>query len=90
LNVTLWRFEEAPDRGATTRDPVLAHRMNDLIQRQVRLLRNQRQQKIRVRLQRRSTPAAPLGRAASGRPKASNPLDRNARADLKLFRRLPS
>src|SRR5208283_1259310 len=48
---------EPPYRDAAAGDPSLAHRRDDLIQRQIRLLDNQRQQKIRVRFQRRD--AAP-------------------------------
>src|ERR1700676_4824009 len=43
-------IEEPPHRAAAARDPALAHYRNDLIQRQIRLLGNQPQQKVRVRL----------------------------------------
>src|SRR5205823_8995359 len=44
-------LKEAPDRGAAARNLVLAHRQNHFVQRQVRLLLNQTQQKIRMLLQ---------------------------------------
>jgi hypothetical protein len=37
-------FEEAPHGSATACDPVLVHRRDHLIQRQIRLLLNQREQ----------------------------------------------
>src|SRR5262249_50032234 len=78
-------LEEAPHRGATARNFVLAHRQNDLIQRQVRLLLDQTQQKIRMLLQWRDAPAPRLGRAAASLTKALDPDNRCAGADLKLF-----
>src|SRR5262249_38706952 len=81
-------LEEAPHRGATARNFVLAHRQNDLIQRQVRLLLDQTQQKIRMLLQWRDASAPWLGRAAATLAKALDPDNRCAGADLKLFRRL--
>ncbi len=59
----LMALKEAPDRGAAAGNLVLAHRGNHLVQRHVRLLLDQPQQKVRVLLQRRSTPAPRLGRA---------------------------
>ena len=53
---------------------LLAHRANYLIQRQVRLLLNQRQQKVRVLLQRRRAPASRLGRTASSRQIRKKPI----------------
>src|SRR5262249_32871295 len=44
-------LKEAPDRGATASNLVLAHRQNHFVQCQVRLLLNQTQQKIRMLLQ---------------------------------------
>src|SRR4029077_2134053 len=44
-------LKEAPHRGATTRKLALAHRTDHLVQRQIRLPLNQRQQKGRVLLQ---------------------------------------
>src|SRR5208282_6298287 len=80
-------LEEAPRRGATAANPLLAHRTNHLIQRQVRLLRNQPQQKIRMRLQRRGAPTPRFRGAASRLLKALHPDDRRAGADLVVFRR---
>src|SRR5262245_16764380 len=78
-------LEEAPHRGATASNLVLAHRQDHLIQRQVRSFLDQTQQKIRVLLQRRGAPAPRLGRAAARLTKAPHPDDCRARADLKLF-----
>jgi hypothetical protein len=44
--------KKPPDCGAAARNPPLAHRGNDLVQRQIRLLGNQSQQRFRVFLQR--------------------------------------
>src|SRR5262249_41578863 len=82
-------LEEAPHRGATARNFVLAHRQNDLIQRQIRLLLDQTQQKIRMLLQWRDAPAPRLGRAAASLAKALDLDNRCAGADLKLFGYLP-
>src|SRR5579863_3939853 len=81
-------LDETPHRGATATNPSLAHRRNHLVQRQVRLLRNQPQQKIRVRLQRRGAPAPRLRGAASRLLKAFHPDHGSAGADLVVFRRL--
>ena len=56
----LLTLEEAPYRAAAAGNPSLAHRRNHLIQRQVRLVRNQREQTVRVLLQRRRARAARL------------------------------
>jgi hypothetical protein len=45
--------EQPPGCTAAAGDPSLAHRRDDLIQRQIRLLGNQRQQTVRVLFQRR-------------------------------------
>src|SRR5262249_20542852 len=58
---------------------------NDLIQRQIRLLLDQTQQRIRMLLQWRDAPAPQLGRAAASLAKALDPDNRCAGADLKLF-----
>src|SRR5262245_19280821 len=58
-------LEEAPHRGATASNLVLAHRQDHLIQRQVRSFLDQTQQKIRMLLQRRGAPAPRLGSAAA-------------------------
>ena len=79
---------EPPYRDAAAGDPPLAHRRDDLIQRQIRLLDNQRQQKVRVRFQRRDAAPAWLGRDASGRLPALHPLDRRTGAHVKPFGRL--
>jgi hypothetical protein len=55
--------EQPPGCTAAAGDPSLAHRRDDLIQRQIRLLGNQRQQTVRVLFQRRNAP--PVGLAAT-------------------------
>src|ERR1035441_7839464 len=40
------RVEQSPDRTAAAGDPSLAHRADDLIQRQIRMLTNQHQQPV--------------------------------------------
>src|SRR5262245_61325819 len=50
--------EEPPHRAAAASDPTFAHRRDDLVQRKVRLVGNQTQQKLRVLLQRRGAAAA--------------------------------
>src|SRR5437660_11133694 len=48
-------LEKSPDRGATAWNSLLAHRRNDLIQGQIRLLGYQSQQPFHLLLQRRRT-----------------------------------
>src|SRR6185312_15409487 len=84
----LMALEEAPHRGAAAGNLVLAHHQDHLVQRQVRLLLNQTQQKIRMFLQRRSASAPRFGGAAASLPVAFDPDDRRAGADIKLFGRL--
>ena len=45
-------LEKSPDRGATAWNSLLAHRRNDLVQGQIRLLGYQSQQPFHVLLQR--------------------------------------
>src|SRR5258705_1774099 len=49
--------EEPPHRAAAACDPAFAHRRDHLVQRQVRLVGNQTQQKLLELLQRRHAPA---------------------------------
>lgn len=77
--------EKPPERGAAACDPPLAHRAKHLIKRQIRLLRNQGEQPIRLLLQRRSASSVWLGRGASGIAPALQPFDRRTGADLKMF-----
>lgn len=67
---------------------MLAHRRNQLIERQIRSPCNQRKQEVRVLLQRRSAAAARLGHVASRIGEALHLFDRNASSDLEVFRRL--
>src|ERR1700704_1481940 len=77
--------EKPPERGAAACNPPLAHCGEHLIQRQIRLLRYQGEQPIRVLLQRRSASSARHRRGAPGVAPALQPFDRRTRADLKVF-----
>src|SRR5262245_21282480 len=57
--------KEPPHRAAAACDLAFAHRRDDLVQRQVRQVNNQTQQKLRVLLQRRGAAAARLYRNAA-------------------------
>src|SRR5262245_2081910 len=83
-------LKKPPHRSAAASDPLPAHRRNQFAQRQVRLLLDQTQQKVRVHFQRRFTPAPRFGRAAARFLKALHPDNRRARADLEVLRRLTS
>jgi hypothetical protein len=71
--------KKPPNSGATARNTPLAHRGNDLVQRQVRPLGNHNQQPFRVRFQRRCAPSARLRFGASGVTPALQPFHRGAR-----------
>ena len=75
-------------RAAAAGNPSLLHRRDHLIQRQVRLVRDQREQTVRVLLQRRRARAAWLRGALPRVAKALYPFDRCTGADLEVFRRL--
>src|SRR5450759_814898 len=77
--------EKPPERGAAACDPPLAHSGKHFIQRQIRLLRNQGEQPIRVLLQWRSASSARHRRGASGVAPALQPFDRRTGTDLKVF-----
>src|SRR5437660_947068 len=81
-------LEKAPHRGAAAGNPVLAHRTDNLVQRQVRLPLDQSQQKLRMLLQQRGAPAARLGGAPTSLAKALHPDDRRTGADIVVFSRL--
>jgi hypothetical protein len=68
-----------------TGDPSLAHRDKHLVQRQIRLLRDQGEQPIRVLLKWRSASSARYGRGTSVIVPALQPFDRRAGADLKML-----
>ena len=78
-------LEVAPHRATAARDPSLAHRRDDLIQRQIRVVGNQRQQKVGVRLQRREATTARLGRDASGFMPPLHPFDCRTGAHVEPF-----
>ena len=80
-------LEEALYRAAAAGNRSLSHCTDHLIQRQVRLVRDQREQTVRVLLQRRRARAVRL-RALPRVAKALYPFDRCTGADLELFRHL--
>src|ERR1700704_3202973 len=81
---------EPPNRAAAARDAALVHRRNDLVQRQVRLLGDEREQEFRVLFQRRSASATWLCGNASGCFEALRPNHHHTGADPILFgRRTP-
>src|SRR3984893_18379390 len=82
--------EKSGQRPAPAWDPPLVKRRNDLIQREVRLLADEREDLPRVLLQWRSTPSTGHGFGSAVFTKALHPPDRRTDADIKLFGRLPS
>ena len=58
FNSDVMACEEAPKCGAAAVDSVLAHRRNDLIQRQIRLLSDKSEYPLRMSLQRRNASSA--------------------------------
>src|SRR6516165_1233338 len=78
-------LEEPPNRAAAARDPSFGHRRNDLVQRQIRLLDNQSQQKVCVFLQRLGAAATWLCRNASGLLKALCPKHYHTGAEFVSF-----
>jgi hypothetical protein len=81
---------EPPNRAAAARDAALVHRRNDLVQRQVRLLGDEREQEFRVLFQRRSASATWLCGNASGCFEALRPNHHHTGADPIVFgRRTP-
>ena len=82
-------LEKSPDRGATAWNSLLAHRRNNLIQGQIRLLGYQTQQPFHLLLQRRRTPAAQLCSGASAVTPALQPPHRRTGAQAEAFGRFP-
>src|SRR5580692_7028118 len=82
--------EKSGQRAAAAWDTPLVKRRNDLIQREVRLLADEREDLPRVLLQWRSTPSTGHGFGSAVFTKALHPPDRRTDADIKLFGRLPS
>src|SRR4029434_10942575 len=80
--------EEPPHRAAAACDPAFAHRRDDLVQRQLRLVGNQTQQKLRVLLQRRDAATAWLCRNAGRLLETLHPDHHHAGADPVAFGRL--
>ena len=74
--------EEAPHRAAAAGNPSLAHRRDDLIQRQIRLLGNQSQQPVRMFFQRRNTPPSWPGRDTSSSFPALQPFHCRTGTDI--------
>ena len=80
--------EEPPYCAAATYDPSLAHRRDDLAQRQVRLLSNQSQQPFRMLFERRDAAAAWLCCKAASLFPALRPKNYHAGAQLVSVGRL--
>src|SRR4030088_3544541 len=81
---------EPPNRAAAARDAALVHRRNDLVQRQVRLLGDERENELRVLFQLRSASATWLCGNASGCFEALRPNHHHTGADPIVFgRRTP-
>src|SRR5205807_5850728 len=78
-------LEEAPHGSATACNPVLVHHRDHLIQRQIRLLLNQREQPRRMCLQWRRAPAARFGCTTPSLVKALHPFDCRTWADVELL-----
>src|SRR6516164_4694901 len=81
-------LEKPPQRAAAAGKPAPVQGRDEFLQRPVRMLADQSQDLVRVVLQRRSAPAAGLGRPAALPFPRLEPLDRRAGTDLKTFRRL--
>jgi hypothetical protein len=77
--------KKPPDRGAATRNAPLAHRGDDLVQHQIRLLGNHSQQPLRVLLQRRRAASARLCFGASCVTPALQPFHRGTRAQIEAL-----
>ena len=75
-------------RAATTRDPLLVHRRDDFIEREIRSPTDQRKQKRRVRFQRRDASVARLESDASGRLRALHQFDCRTGTHLEPIGRL--
>src|SRR3984893_5351536 len=81
-------LEEPPNPSAAAGDSSLAHRGHDLIQRQIRLLGDQRQQPFRVLLQWRLAPSARLRFDGSSIVPAPPPSHRRTWAQPEVLSRL--
>src|SRR5262245_12792325 len=82
-------LEKSPDRSTTAWNSLLAHRHNDLVQGQIRLLGYQSQQPFHVPLQRRRAPAAQLCSGVSCVIPALQPSHRRTGAQAEAFGRFP-
>src|SRR5262245_53732457 len=82
-------IEEAPNRTAAARNSSLFHRRNHFVQRQIRLLDNQTQQKICMFLQRRGAAATRLCGNAPGPLKTLRPKHHHTRTNPIAFGRFP-
>src|ERR1019366_10102318 len=82
--------EKTRQSTAASDDPSLAHRRNGFVQRQIRLLGNQRQQPARVLLQGRDASATGLRCGAAVIAPAPEPVDHRTRAHFEKPRHLVS
>src|SRR5262245_46384335 len=80
--------EQPPHRAAAASDPAFAHRRDDLVQRQLRLVGNQTQQKLCVLLQRRGAATTWLCRNAASLLETLHPDHHHAAAAPVAFGRL--
>src|SRR3984893_8717672 len=81
-------IEEPPQRATAARNFSLSHRRDDLVQRQIRLVGHETEQKFRMLLQRRGAAATWLCGDASGPLEALRPDHYYARTDAIVFGRL--
>ncbi len=81
-------LQKTPERTAAAGYSLLAQGHEELFERPVRPFGDQRENRVRMVLQRRPAPAARLRRASALPSPRLKPLDRRAGADIKMFRRL--
>ena len=89
FNSDVMASEKAPKCGAAAADSVLAHRRNDLIQRQIRLLSDKSEYPFRMLLQRRNASSAWLWPRNALRLPALQPSNCGTCADLQLLGGFP-
>src|SRR6478672_6981587 len=81
-------LQKTPERAAAARHSLLVQGRDELFERPIRPLADQREDPVRVVLQRRSAAAAWPRRTAPFAPPRLKPFDRRAGADFKTLRRL--
>ena len=78
-------LQKAKQRRAASRNPTLVHRRDNLVERPVALVLNQRDNRLGVILQRRPAPATRLGLKSPRLPPRLMPSHRRANTDAKAF-----